>query len=145
MQRVYVDTVAVEFINSEEFKMKKEMFVYTCPNCGNILRTDHPDMYQYCPQCAYPIKEDDKERQEVTVQMPVQMPILNNNEDIVSYCNRRIVALAEHRNELKGLFNSGAISSSSCECGLASDAAVICELRSLVALMGGEQIELELI
>lgn len=141
MQRVCAGTVAAEFINSEEFKMKKEMFVYTCPNCSNILRTDHPDIYQYCPQCAYPIKADERNQQEVTV----QMTLLNNNEDIVSYCNRRIAALAEHRNDLKGLFKSGAISSSSCECGLASDAAVICELRSLVALMGGEQIELELL
>ena len=40
-----------------------EMFEYTCPNCGNILRTDHPEIYHFCPQCAYPIKSDDRIRQ----------------------------------------------------------------------------------
>ena len=48
-----------------------EMFVYTCPNCGNILRTVRPEIYHFCPHCAYPIKVDEQTQQEVSVQSAV--------------------------------------------------------------------------
>ena len=109
-----------------------ELFEYICPNCGSKLCTDHPELYHFCPSCDAPIPDPDATRPEVKTNL------LADTEDVVSYCNRRIAALAEHRNSLKDMFKSGAISSSSCEVGLTSDAAVISELRCLISYMGGE-------
>ena len=116
-----------------------DKFISVCKNCGYILYSDKRKTL--CPICWKPIDTEVELQSSETEKVP-EVPVLQGIPSIISYCNRRISALVAHRNDLKKLYKDAHISESSCEKGLAADAAAITELQSLVSLMGGKSDDL---
>ena len=118
----------------------QDKFITICESCGYIIHSD--ERSTFCPICWKPIVSSEKSLQSSEPSKVPEVPVLQGIPNIISYCNRRISALVAHRNDLKKLYKDAHISESSCEKGLAADAAAITELQSLVSLMGGKSDDL---
>lgn len=118
----------------------RNKFTCTCESCGYLMYSD--ERSTLCPICWKPIVCTETDNLESKPSKVPEVAVFQDIPSIISYCNRRISALVAHRNDLKKLYKDAHISESSCEKGLAADAAAITELQSLVSLMGGKSDDL---